>query len=140
MLKRSLHNSINITKRTSCSIPLYKHLEALGEMYSKAPISGLINVHKIEYKNIPDSPHASAIIRMESRKELNHTAGSMHGMYKLYIGLYVYVCIDVYAYVYVCIVCIVCIARYSVYTQFHPSLSLYVCIYTIYTPYIYTHI
>lgn len=80
MITRNLMTGINsIVKRNGSSIQLYQHLEALGEMYAKAPISGRINQHKIEFKNIHDSPYPSGVICMEAREELNHPGGTMHG-------------------------------------------------------------
>jgi uncharacterized protein (TIGR00369 family) len=55
------------------------HLRKLIAMYASAPIAGLINDHKLHFENDELSGHASAVIKMTSRKQLEHPGGSMHG-------------------------------------------------------------
>jgi len=55
-----------------------EHMRKLAAMYASAPISGAINVHHLVY----DTSHGiypRAVVEMQTRQNLNHPGGSMHG-------------------------------------------------------------
>lgn len=55
------------------------HFRKLTNMYSKAPVSGLVNVHdNLEFEM--DEKFPRAVLRMTSKEQFNHPGGSMHGV------------------------------------------------------------